>query len=87
MNKEAKYLYDLITPIVSNPEEVGASQTIDDRGLLLELKLAKEDIGTIIGKQGETAHAIRRIVRLFGMRNDQRISIKIIEPENGDNKL
>jgi hypothetical protein len=87
MEKEAQYLYDLVKPIVANPESVEVDQIIDERGTLLSLKLAKEDVGSIIGKGGEMARAIRKIVRLFGIINDKRISIKIIEPEHGDNKL
>jgi len=79
MTQESLYLEDIIKPIVSKPESVKIKQTTDERGILLTLTVHKEDTGLIIGKQGETARAIRRLIRLFGVINNQRLSIRITD--------
>lgn len=76
----SKYLESIITPLVSFPDQVRINQSLDERGVLLSVTLDKEDMGKIIGKQGETARSIRRLVRQLGMANKQLISIKINEP-------
>jgi predicted RNA-binding protein YlqC (UPF0109 family) len=75
---EIDYIRSIIEPLVANEFEV--DKLIDDRGVLLTVKLAPSDIGKIIGKNGETAKAIRRLIRQYGMANDQHISVKIYEP-------
>lgn len=80
LSPEQLYLRSIVVPLCQYPVAVYTVQTTDDRGVLLTLTVAKEDMGRIIGKQGDTARAIRRILRQFGMARDQRISIKINEP-------
>ncbi len=77
---ESEYLESIIKPLIIN--EVLIEKIVDDRGILLTVKLEKEDIGRIIGKQGETARAIRRLIRQFGMANDKHIAVKIYEPND-----
>lgn len=75
---ESEYLESIIKPLIL--KELDIEKIVDDRGILLIVKVEKEDIGRIIGKQGETARAIRRLIRQFGMANDQHIAVKIYEP-------
>lgn len=80
MYPEQTYLTALISPLVAYPEDVRVDRKVDDRGVLLELHLNAEDMGKVIGKQGDTARALRRIMRQFGMMNDSHIALKINEP-------
>lgn len=84
MNEE-KYLESIVTPLITGSMSV--EKKVDDRGILLTVFLEnKEDIGRVIGKAGETAKAIRRLVRQYGMTNDKRIAMKIFEPNKDGNK-
>ena len=81
---EVEYLETIIRPLIANT--VNIEKTVDDRGILLTVKLEQEDIGRIIGKQGETARSIRRLIRQFGMTNDKHIAMKIYEPNRENTK-
>jgi len=74
---------DLITYIakalVDKPEEVVVTEIKGEQICVIELKVAKEDIGKIIGKQGRTADAIRTILRATSMKINKRSSLEIIE--------
>ena len=80
LEPEVNYLLSIINPIASDPNAVNIEHIIDEKGILLNVSANKEDTGLLIGKKGETAKALRRLLRLFGMRNEKRIAIKIIEP-------
>ena len=49
-------------------------------GVLLTLKVSKEDMGKIIGKSGQTAKALRILLRIIGSKNNSRVNLKIVEP-------
>jgi predicted RNA-binding protein YlqC (UPF0109 family) len=70
--------------IVSDPSTVSVVQTVDDLGVLITLKVSKEDMGKIIGKNGQTAKALRVLLRMMGAKQDARYNLKIIEPEGGE---
>ena len=71
----------VVKQIVSFPDDVVATQTIDDLGVLIKLKVNKEDMGKIIGKSGQTAKALRVLLRMMGAKSDARYNLKIVEPE------
>jgi len=75
------YLAQLIYPLLTKPTEAKIVQTNDDMGILLTLTVAKEDMGSVIGKQGETAKCIRHLVRIAGIKQNARVSVKINEPD------
>lgn len=70
----------VVKSIVKKPEEVKVERIIDERGVLLTLELSKDDMGTIIGKNGQTAKAIRVLLRVIGAKNNARVNFKIIDP-------
>lgn len=65
--------------LVDNPEKVQVSQLEGEQTTILELKVAQEDLGKVIGKQGRTAHAIRVILGAAGMKMKRRFNLEIIE--------
>jgi predicted RNA-binding protein YlqC (UPF0109 family) len=75
------YLRSIVSPIVSYPQEVGVEQSTDERGVLLVLSVHPTDMGKVIGKEGETARSLRRILRQYGMVSNTRLSMRIQEPE------
>ena len=80
MQNAANYLVEIIRPLLTEPEGFVVVPTTDDRGVLLTVNVAKADIGRIIGKGGETARSIRRLMHQFGSMTDERLSVKINEP-------
>lgn len=72
-----EYLWKMITPLVSTAPHIDIK--IDERGILLSVVLNREDVGKIIGKNGETIKAIRRLIRQFGLTNSSHISVKVNE--------
>ncbi len=74
----------VVKSIVGEPDKVVVIRTVDDMGVLLTLQVAKEDMGKVIGKSGQTAKAIRILLRVIGAKTNTRINMKIIEPEGGE---
>jgi uncharacterized protein len=77
------FLEYLIKAIVAHPEDVRVERIIDERGVLLTLKINPQDMGYVIGKQGQTAKAVRTLLKIVGAKNNARVNLKIIEPEGG----
>jgi hypothetical protein len=75
-----KELVELIAQaLVDQPEKVIVSQVDSEQNTTLELKVAPEDLGKVIGKQGRTARAIRIILGAAGMKLKRRYNLEIIE--------
>lgn len=69
----------LARALVSLPDAVEVKETQGDTASILELKVAKEDLGRIIGKQGRTAKSIRTIVNAAASRANRKVVLEIIE--------
>jgi predicted RNA-binding protein YlqC (UPF0109 family) len=69
----------IVEHLVTNPEAIQISETEDDTLSLLELRVAKEDVGRVIGKQGNTAHSIRWLLAAIASRQHRRASLEIID--------
>ena len=67
--------------VVSNPDAVSVDRTVDEMGVLLTLKTDPADMGYIIGRKGQTAQAIRTLLKIVGAKNNARVNLKIYEPE------
>jgi predicted RNA-binding protein YlqC (UPF0109 family) len=65
--------------LVDNPEKVHVSQIDGEQSSIIELRVAQEDIGKVIGKQGRNAQAIRIILGAAGMKLKRRFNLEIIE--------
>ncbi len=78
--KYQEFVETLVKALVDNPDKVSSERTVDERGVLITLKLDPSDMGYVIGKQGQNAKAIRTLLRLVGARNDARVTLKIDEP-------
>ena len=75
-----KELVELIAKsLVDNPDKVQVSQLEGEQSSILELKVAPEDLGKVIGKQGRTARAIRTLLGAAGMKLKRRFNLEIIE--------
>ncbi len=65
--------------LVDNPEEVGVTEVEGEQSSVIELKVAKNDLGKVIGKQGRTARAMRTILSAASTKIDKRSVLEIIE--------
>ncbi len=80
---DQEFVEYLVKALVNNPDDVKTERKVDEMGVLLTLKVNPEDMGTIIGRAGSTAKAIRTLTRIVGIRNSARVNLKIEEPEGG----
>ncbi|MFO7568852.1 MAG: KH domain-containing protein [Smithellaceae bacterium] len=65
--------------LVDNPDKVVVSEITGEQTSVLELRVAKEDLGKVIGKEGRTAHAIRAILSATGAKMRKRAVLEILE--------
>ncbi len=69
----------LARELVDEPDAVEVTESEDQRGLLLQLRVAPEDMGKVIGRGGRTARAIRSVVRAAGTRRGVHASVEIVD--------
>jgi len=82
-HEDKQFLEMLVKTLVDHPESVNVNRTVDEMGVLLTLDVHADDMGKIIGRSGNTAKAIRTLLRVVGMKHDARVNLKINEPEGG----
>lgn len=82
-HEDKQFLETLVKALVDNPDSVAINRAVDEMGVLLTLDVHADDMGKIIGRSGNTAKAIRTLLRVVGMKNDARVNLKINEPEGG----
>src|SRR3990170_73542 len=80
---ETEFLEFVVKSIVDHPEDVECERKIDEMGVLLSLKVNRQDMGQVVGRDGSTAKAIRSLLRIVGVKNNARVNLKILEPEGG----
>lgn len=81
--EDKQFLEQVVRSLVDNPDAVVINRTVDEMGVLLTLDVHADDMGKIIGRSGNTAKAIRTLLRVVGMKHDARVNLKINEPEGG----
>ncbi|MFA9399173.1 MAG: KH domain-containing protein [Clostridiaceae bacterium] len=64
--------------LVDSPDKVQVTEVIKEQSLILELKVAQEDMGKVIGKQGRIAKAIRTVVKAAAIKENKRVVVEII---------
>ena len=83
MQQDQEFLEYLVKALVDNPDAVKSDRKVDEMGVLITLKVDPADMGKIIGRSGQTAKAIRSLLRVVGIKNNARVNLKIEEPEGG----
>lgn len=79
--QDKEFVLYVVKQIVDHPDQVSVDRTVDEMGVLITLKVAKEDMGKVIGKSGQTAKSIRILLRVIGSKNNARVNLKIVEPD------
>ncbi|HEY7149272.1 MAG TPA: KH domain-containing protein [Gaiellaceae bacterium] len=75
----AELLAHLARQLVDDPDAVEVEEVEREGATVLQLKVAKEDVGKVIGRQGRIARALRAIVRASGARSHRRVVLEILE--------
>lgn len=65
--------------LVDNPNEVSVTETTEGEATVLELRVAPEDMGKVIGRQGRIAKEIRTIIKSVAQREGRRVSVEIVD--------
>ncbi|MHB8830981.1 MAG: KH domain-containing protein [Patescibacteria group bacterium] len=80
--KDQQFIEFVVKSIVNHPEDVKTERTVDERGVLITLHINQEDMGYVIGRQGQTARALRILLKIVGAKENARVNLKVYEPEN-----
>ncbi|MCI1931088.1 MAG: KH domain-containing protein [Clostridia bacterium] len=75
-----KELLEIIAKnLVDHPEDVSVTEYQGDRSIILELKVAPDDMGKVIGKQGRIAKAIRTVIKAAAVHEDKHVVVEILQ--------
>ncbi len=84
---ELEFLEYVLKLLVNNPDQVQVTRSVDDLGVLMSVKVAKDDMGRVIGKSGQTAKALRVLLRAIGSKKNERINMKIVDEQGGEHMV
>jgi len=76
---EQQFIEYVVKQLVDNPDAVVVERITDERGILLKLTVAADDLGRVIGKHGATAQSLRNLLRALGTKNDDHYNLKIVD--------
>lgn len=79
MNNTRDLLEEMVKSIVDKPENVEIREIPGEKVVIYEVKVDKEDLGKVIGKQGRTAKAIRTILAAISLKRGKKVVVEIIE--------
>ena len=65
--------------LVDNPDAVSGTEIEDEEGKILELRVAENDMGKVIGRQGRIAKEIRTIVKTVAQRTGEKVTVEIVD--------
>lgn len=75
-----KELVEIIAKaLVDHPDEVSVKEVEGDQSITLELKVANDDMGKVIGRQGRIAKAIRTVIKAAATKEDKRVMLEIVQ--------
>lgn len=78
---DQEFVEYVVKALVDRPEDVKSDRTVDEMGVLITLHVNPQDLGQVIGRQGQTAKSLRTLLRVVGAKNHARVNLKIYEPD------
>ncbi len=69
----------IVKSLVREPESVDVREVARERATIIEVRVAQEDVGKIIGRQGRTVHALRSLLHAAGQKHNRRYVLEIVE--------
>jgi uncharacterized protein len=79
--QDQEFVEYVVKALVDNPGDVRTERSVDEMGVLITLFINPGDMGQVIGRMGQTAKAIRTLLRVVGAKHKARVNLKINEPE------
>lgn len=73
------FVMDIVSYLVDDYDNISITSKIDERGIFMEVSVPGSQLGRLIGKKGATVEALRTLLRCYGQRKDQRLSLKLLE--------
>ncbi len=83
MNTPHAFLQFIVTSLVDHPDDIHIEEKHDEMGTLLSLRVAPSDMGSIIGRGGKTIDSLRTVLRMYGSKKGERITLRL--QEDGEN--
>ena len=80
MEQDQAFVEYIVKALVDHPDDVKTDRVVDEMGVLITLHLNPEDMGQVIGRMGQTAKAIRTLLRVVGAKRKPRVNLKNYEP-------
>lgn len=81
MENDQAFVEFVVKALVDNPDDVKTERSVDEMGVLITLHINPNDMGQVIGRMGQTAKALRTLLRVVGAKHKARVNLKIYEPE------
>ena len=69
----------LVKELVNDPDQISINKREEGNTAILELKVAPDDMGKVIGRQGKIAKSIRTLMKAYGAKNNQKINVDILD--------
>lgn len=76
-----EFIAYLVKNMVSHPEEVEVLSTTNEEGLVMEIKVASDDVGKVVGRQGSVIRSLRTLAISIGARFGQKVRLEVLQPE------
>ena len=76
------FLTHVLEALVEDTDQLKIESRTDELGVLLTVQVSDRDMGTVIGKNGQTVKALRTLVRVVGGHDSQRVNLKLLEPSD-----
>lgn len=69
----------IIKNLVDNSDEVTITEKVEEKSICYEVKVAKEDMGKVIGRQGKMAKAIRSIIKAIAVKEHKKVNVEFVD--------
>jgi uncharacterized protein len=77
----SEFLTGMVSELLDFPADLVVNEREDDLGILVTLRVNKEDMRTIIGRDGQTISSLRTVLRVYGGKKSQRVNLKLLEDD------
>ncbi len=78
--KDRDFVEFVVKQLVDDDSQVVINRRVDELGVFITVSVAKEDMGKLIGKNGQTVDALRVLLRVIGAKENNRVNLKVVEP-------
>ena len=84
---DQEFVKYIVNALVSQPDQVRVERSVDERGVLLTLYVAEDDLGRVIGRKGSTAQSLRVLLRALGSKNEAHYNLRIVDDHSSSKNI